>query len=270
MELGQRIKEARLEARLSQRQLCGEVCTRNMLSLIESGKAKPSMETLRHFARQLGRPLSWFLDEEAAVISPNQAVMEKVESTWKTGDYSGGLEALGEYQGPDPVFDSVRYFLEVQCLLMLARRAVEQEKMPYARALLDRAARAGEHTPYPWDRQQWILLQAAAGEDVRHLASRLTGIEERLSLLAEAALASGEPDRAVRYLTAVDRREDRWYLLYGQAMLAKKDYAAAAEVLGKAEQRYPTICLPALETCYRELGNFEMAYRYACRIRQQG
>ena len=33
MELGERIKQARLAAGLSQRQLCGEKLTRNMLSL---------------------------------------------------------------------------------------------------------------------------------------------------------------------------------------------------------------------------------------------
>ena len=39
--LGQRIRQARQEAGLSQRQLCGETITRNMLSQIESGKARP-------------------------------------------------------------------------------------------------------------------------------------------------------------------------------------------------------------------------------------
>ena len=43
MELGEKILQARLEAGLSQRQLCGEEITRNMLSLIEHGNAKPSM-----------------------------------------------------------------------------------------------------------------------------------------------------------------------------------------------------------------------------------
>lgn len=268
MDLGQKIKEARLEAGLSQRQLCGEVCTRNMLSLIESGKAKPSMETLRHFARQLGRPLSWFLEEEAAMVSPNQAAVEKAETAWKAGDFSGGLEALGQYRGPDPVFDGLRYLLEVQCLLALARGAVDQGKLPYARMLLDRASQAGAHTPYPWDRQQWILLRAETGEDVRQLASRLTGIAEALMLLAEAALAGGEPERAVRYLAAVDVRAERWHLLYGRAMLEKKEYAPAAEALSVAEHRYPGECLPALEVCWRELGNFELAYKYACKIRE--
>ena len=57
MELGQRIKQARLEAGLSQRQLCGETVTRNMLSQIENGTAKPSMGTLCFFAERLGLSL---------------------------------------------------------------------------------------------------------------------------------------------------------------------------------------------------------------------
>ncbi len=65
MELGEKIRRARLEAGLSQRQLCGEEITRNMLSLIENGAAKPSMKTLAYLAEQLDKPLSFFLDEAA-------------------------------------------------------------------------------------------------------------------------------------------------------------------------------------------------------------
>jgi transcriptional regulator with XRE-family HTH domain len=54
MELGQRLRQARLEAGLSQRQLCGDTITRNMLSLIENGSARPSMDTLRCLAARLG------------------------------------------------------------------------------------------------------------------------------------------------------------------------------------------------------------------------
>ena len=65
MDLGQRLKNARLEAGLSQRQLCGDVITRNMLSQIENGSAKPSMDTLRYFSQILGKPISFFLEEDA-------------------------------------------------------------------------------------------------------------------------------------------------------------------------------------------------------------
>ena len=267
MELGQRIKEARLEAGLSQRQLCGEVCTRNMLSLIESGRAKPSMETLRHFARQLGRPLSWFLEEET-VASPNQPVMERAEKALKNGDFSDGLEILGKYRGPDPMFDGARYALEIALLLELADWAVQQEKLPYARGLLDRVARAGENAVYPWDRQRWLLLRFAAGEDARVLAPLLTGMEQRLRLLAAAALEEGEPDRAVRYLSATDDRSPDWYLMMGKTLLEKKEYAAAAQQLQAAESKFPAGSIPLLEVCYRELGDFERAYQYACKARE--
>ena len=266
MELGQRIKAARLEAGLSQRQLCGQVCTRNMLSLIESGRAKPSMETLRYFAGQLGRPLSWFLGEEVTA-SPNQAVMEKAEKALKDGDFSVGLETLGEYRGPDPVFDSSRYFLEIAFLLELADRAVQQRKFPYARGLLERVAQIGANTLYPWDRQRWLLLRFAAGEQATVIAPQLTGVPQRLLLLATAALEKGEPKQAEACLLAMAERSAEACLLLGRALLAQEQYAAAAAALQEAEPELPAQCIPLLEICYRELGNFELAYQYACKAR---
>ena len=53
MELGEKLRLARTGAGLSQRQLCGQEITRNMLSQIESGKAKPSMSTLQYLAARL-------------------------------------------------------------------------------------------------------------------------------------------------------------------------------------------------------------------------
>lgn len=63
MELGEKILQLRLDAGLSQRQLCGDAITRNMLSQIEHGIAKPSMKTLAYLAERLGKPISYFLEE---------------------------------------------------------------------------------------------------------------------------------------------------------------------------------------------------------------
>lgn len=63
MELGEKIRRSRLDAGLSQRQLAGEEITRNMLSLIENGTAKPSVKTLRYLADRLEKPLSYFLED---------------------------------------------------------------------------------------------------------------------------------------------------------------------------------------------------------------
>ena len=83
MELSQKLKQARLDAGLSQKALCGDRITRNMLSQIENGSAHPSMNTLRYLAAQLGKPLSYFLEDDA-VTSPNQELMEKLRLAEKS------------------------------------------------------------------------------------------------------------------------------------------------------------------------------------------
>ena len=64
MELGEKLKQARLDAGLSQRQLCGDTITRNMLSQIENGTANPSVATLQVLANRLGKPITYFREEE--------------------------------------------------------------------------------------------------------------------------------------------------------------------------------------------------------------
>jgi lipopolysaccharide biosynthesis regulator YciM len=67
---------------------------------------------------------------------------------------------------------------------------------------------------------------------------------------------------------AVDDRSPDWSLQMGTLLLEKKDFAAAAEMLLAAEEAYPLQCIPLLETCYRELGDFKRAYEYACKQRK--
>ena len=76
MDLGAKLLNARLEAGLSQRELCGDRITRNMLSQIEHGAATPSMKTLQYLAQRLNKPLSYFLDENPAYS--NMAVTEEL------------------------------------------------------------------------------------------------------------------------------------------------------------------------------------------------
>ena len=99
MTLGEKLKQARLEAGLSQRQLCGDRLTRNMLSQIENGSAKPSMSTLCYLAQSLGKPISWFLEEEA-VLLPNASAMEQARIALALGNLDAlnrALEKLNLY-----------------------------------------------------------------------------------------------------------------------------------------------------------------------------
>ena len=68
MNMGEKIRHARQVAGLSQRQLCEGIVTRNMLSQIENGSAKPSLTTLQAFAQRLGQSVQYFLEEGEPVV----------------------------------------------------------------------------------------------------------------------------------------------------------------------------------------------------------
>lgn len=138
MELGQKIKQARLASGLTQRQLCGDTVTRNMLSQIESGKAKPSMDTLAQFARVLGKPLSWFL-EEAAVTSPNLQCMTLARQALERGDGEGALNALEDFREPDEIFREELALLQFYAWLEKGRAAMERGQYALAGAALEAA-----------------------------------------------------------------------------------------------------------------------------------
>ena len=267
MELGEKIKAARLEAGLSQRQLCGDMITRNMLSLIESGRARPSMDTLTFLAAQLGKPIGFFLESEA-VTSPNQAVMDTANAAYAAQAYRSCLEALEAYKVPDSIFDDARYLLGALAAMKLAEHAIAEGKLPYAGALLDKAKLWGEESVYWCDalkRQQILLSFMADPTRAEALVSQLPEDNRELVLRARAALEAQDAGGCARILDAAEAKDAPWYLLRGLASLELGEFAGAAACLREAEQAYPQQCVPALERCYRELGDFQRAYEYACK-----
>ena len=268
MTLGEKIRQARLEAGLSQRELCAEVITRNMLSQIENGVARPSMDTLRHLAARLGKNVSYFLEEDA-VFSPNCQVMDGARQAADRGDWSLVREILKDYREPDALYCRERALLEELAALELAAEALRSGRTEYARALLeDEAHRKIGYQSNLLERRRLLLLGEAAPEKLRQIVGKLPGLDEELMLRAKAALGSGEWARSARLLDAVEHRESpRWQYLRGCAYLEGGDYTRAAQCLLKAEAALPEETYPKLERCYRELGNYEKAYHYACKQR---
>lgn len=257
MELGKRLKEVRLALGLSQRQLCGDAITRNMLSQIENGSARPSMDTLRYLATRLGKPLSYFLEEET-VTSPNQAVMDTARAARRAGDWRGVLDAMEHYQSRDPLFEEEMGLLLFAALLDGAEAALGAGKRPYARELLDRANRIESiYRGAALNRRYGLLLARAGGR------AALPGLDEELLLHAEL---TADPRRAAALLDAVeDQKTPRWNLLRGRTEVQLKNYQTAAHYLSQVESVYPKEAIPLLEQCYRELEDYKMAYFYACK-----
>ena len=60
--LGERLKQARIEKKMTQKEVAGDFITRNMLSQIENGLATPSIKTIEHLAKTLNKPIAYFME----------------------------------------------------------------------------------------------------------------------------------------------------------------------------------------------------------------
>ena len=266
MELGEKIKQARLEAGLSQRQLCGDTVTRNMLSQIENGTARPSMDTLKVFAARLGKTLSYFLEEDA-VLSPNQQVMRKAREAFDSKSWEAVLENLKEFREPDDLFGRERDLLEALATLELAEAVLEQGKDLWARQLMEelKIPESG-YCIRELRRRRGLILGCIRPEERSKICRELPDMDQELRLRARDALDRGDSIRSEQLLEAAeDKTAQEWNLLRGQTHLARGQFTKAAVCFLRVEERYPEVCYPSLEACYRELGNYEKAYEYACK-----
>ncbi len=256
MDIGKKLRQARLEAGLSQRQLCADVITRNMLSLIENGSARPSMDTLAYLADQLGKPISYFLEESTAV-STNASCMEKARAAYVNGDFAEAEELLKEYHGADELFDDE--FGLLKTLVLLSRAEQVLDRPAHAGELLEEAQNALQTTCYgtkELEQRRLLLLAQISREPVE-----LPADDRALLYRARIALQSGDAARCVTLLNACEERESgNWHYLRAEAAFSLGEYALAAE-------HYPSDCYARLEECYRNLGDYKKAYEYACKQR---
>ena len=150
--------------------------------------------------------------------------------------------------------------------LELAREAIAQERFLYAAQLLRQTP---VHTAYlseDINRRRLLLLGTIPGQQV---SAQLPSLDRELLLRAEDALTEGKISLAAHLLESMEHQESaRWHLLRGKAELHQRNWIPAAGHLEIAETVFPREVFPLLETCYRESGDFQKAYEYACKQRK--
>lgn len=157
MELGERLRQARLEAGLSQRQLCGDAITRNMLSLIESGKASPSMATLQYLSARLGKSVGYFLEEKGEICR-NAACMEAARNAFSQKNWAALRKSLDEYDAHDTLMDEEKRYLCAACDLALGGAALERGDALGAVPILENVDRGSIYYREDMERQRRQLL----------------------------------------------------------------------------------------------------------------
>ncbi len=267
MTIGTRIRQARQELGLSQRELAGEDMTRNLLSALEHDRAKPSVDTLMVLSQKLHRPVGYFLGEEESEKRGENALHQAREA-FDQGDWAKCRTYLEQLSGEENG-DRERTLLLALTLKHQAQEAWKEGRIPYARTLLEQAEEAGKSHPYLEEGFFWelSLLRGNLAQTPEERANALQALDgdEVLLLRGKVAVEAQDWDNALRYLQGMDHRQGQWYWLMGQTLFALGNYAQAAEAFHQVEDTMGQPVWKQLQACYAALGDYEKAYRYAIR-----
>lgn len=142
--IGERIKSLRLQKMMTQKELCGDKITRNMLSAIENGNAKPSIDTLIYIAEKLNvSPGILISDSENDVSLQKMAVIDSVRQAFRREAFSICIDLCGGITEDDEVC----YILSCS-YLAIAKEAFDRGDLREMCMLLDKAVHYNENTVY--------------------------------------------------------------------------------------------------------------------------
>ena len=280
-DIGKKIRALRLSRSMTQTELCCDVITRNMLSLIENGNATPSLPTLTYLAERLKVPVGYFFassDEEISEFTKMSRIRE-IRRLYQAGDYAGCLSVCREPPRPD---DEIRMVM-AECSFAQAGAACASGMLTTASSHLTAAQDTLTGCTYASEsllstiRFLLLLIQCAHQHRLpqelldasRYPSSRIPteffvylhalDAIDRNQLSAASVLNESELIVSPIYRDMIsakgmmkqDRHEDAFTLLQKVHASADKGFFTAFRVLD------------ALESCASTLGDFKNAYQYS-------
>jgi len=245
VRIGQRIREARHRAGLTQQQVAGDRYTKAYVSALETGIARPSMVALTHIAERLGLPASHFIDETNPAWTRLEVDMRLASGEWQ--EAADGYRALLV----DATEDGTRADLLRGLAEALSRmdRGVDTIKAASEAARLYEAA---GREPDAALARYWLAYGLYQSDNEPDARSVLT------ALLAQVRGGLHvEPDFEMRLLTSLAAVESR----SGQAARALTYLEEARGLAADLDDRRRAAFLFNLAISYREVGDFEAAIR---------
>lgn len=245
------IKQARLDAGLSLGQVARGDISRTAIYFVETGKAKPSMETLRLIADRTGKPLDSFLAEPVSAPLSGADITE-LERLMAIGDNIGAA-ARGEHFLGQHLDEESAARVKLIAALAYLRLAQPVPGRRYAAAARAYFERAGNR----------LMSAEALGTEAQ--AAYLTADPSALAL-AEAALDSlyslktypaAAESRLLMILAGVHLNNGRWE----EAIETYEKAIAVADVVQDLHRL--SLMYSGLSLAYQESGQIGDAARYA-------
>lgn len=208
--VGERLRQARLDAGLTQRDLAFEGCTAAYVSRIEAGARIPSLQIIHEFAKRLGVTPEFLATGNTDAGDLSSDLLE-AEVAFQLGDEERAAEL---YEAAREAADSPTAL--AQALLGLGRLALHRGETADGISLLERAIRSGKLAPGD--------ASAAANELGRTYAG-LGRFADAFAIFERFLAAARE--RGDRY------DEVRFALLLANSYVDHGDYGRAHATLGE-------------------------------------
>ena len=268
MTIGEKIKNARLALGLTQADIAGSEITRNMLSAIESGKATPSLSTLTYLAGALDLPLPYLLSTENDLpFYRKKERIAAIKSAFETKNYNVCISQILKLD----TLDDELYFILAQCYYELGISSAKCGSLSSAKKQLLLCRDYCARTMYDTARfEAAIPLYLAIAENVN---SPLLEFDEKrfLALMHNAfdyefykylMLDYDFCFTSFQYKTHIEAKKLMRDRLYADALKLLLDIQNTKSEY--EHNAYLMFCVYTdIETCYRQLYDFENAYKFA-------
>ncbi len=270
MTLGEKIRARRKALGMTQKDVAGTAVTRNMICAIERGDVSPSLSTLSAIAAALSVPIEYLVSGEDD-LTPYlvQDVLPKLREAYASERYADCLTLCRRL--PEKARRNEIAYLVAAALVGLAERAIDAGNLASVPAYVKEAEAYARLTVLPTDQ---LLARAELCRSIA--ASPQTPkweiANDRYFELANSAIAL----ERFRYLSESDffpiRDANLREHISAKELLSQNRYADALKVLLRIEERKSSGSIGSyflfrvytdIEICYRELRDYENAYRYS-------
>ena len=264
MTLGEKIKAARKNAGITQRALAADKITRNMLSAIENGNATPSFDTLRYLSDALDLPIAYLISDGDDLFSHKKNLcIGQVRELLKNDKYAQciiDLEKLGGHDDETALILTECYSKHGRSLLMNGAHSSAKKALLYSKNTI-------------YDTSSYVSVIPMYLAICENVQAPL--LEFDINAYEDAAKINTDYE-FFKYVTldyTYDYKNETYKShLEAKKLLKERNYNAALAIMldlienkkyGEYNSYFMYSIYVDMESCYRQLFDFENAYRYS-------
>ncbi len=268
MNIGNKIKNARKMRKMTQSELAGDKITRNMISRIESGIANPSMDTLLYLSERLSIPVSYITsDEDDLFFYEKKDKIEKICAAYRAKEFNFCIKLINSMSD----IDSELAYIMATSYFEMGKKSFFSGSLITALKNFDRTVEYCKRTIFNTEHIIAVAeMYRAASQNIQ------SPLFEFDTDVYKSGLLSVFDYEMFKYITqdySYDFKNEAIVKhVKAKSLIKARNYTDAVRLLNEAAEyiitgMYNSLLLFSIysdiEQCYKELRNFEGAYKFA-------